>query len=239
MSWSFVAHVHTKHSFDSLADPSSVVRRAAALGIDVLAVTDHDTWEGSLEAERAAKSTGLTLRVVRGIEAATDRGDLIGLFLTSEVRARSGLEFCEAVHAQGGLVLLPHPCKGRVPNPDVLARVDMIEAWNARTPRLANATAAILAAELNLSAIAAPDAHRVGELGLARVEFEGSLPTSDAELKQALLEAPRRLVTSQGSIWNEWLSQGVKCWKKPDGRLAWHLARGAIRRVAKPAEYLS
>src|SRR5262249_29894150 len=49
MSWTFVAHVHTRHSFDSMTDPERLARHAVARGIHVLAVTDHDTWQGSVE----------------------------------------------------------------------------------------------------------------------------------------------------------------------------------------------
>jgi len=63
------------------------------------------------------------------------------------------------------------------------------------------------------------------------------LPGDEAGLKRALLEAPRRFVTSPASIWNEWRSQAIKLAKQPDARLAWWLARGAVRRLVKPRDY--
>lgn len=235
--WRFTAHAHTRHSYDSLSDPLTLVEEAARLGVNVLAITDHDTWQGSVEAEARAAQAGLPVRVVRGIERATDQGDVIGLFLSEEVRERGALAFCDAVHAQGGLVLLPHPFKWKAPAEALLSRVDLIEVFNARTVREANRAAAALAEALRLPVTAGPDAHRVEELGLARVEFEGALPADEEALKRAIVETPRRLVTRGGSIWNEWRSQVIKCWKQPDGRLAWHLARGAVRRLVRPAAY--
>src|SRR5204863_5617186 len=47
MSWTLVAHVHTKHSPDSLTEPRALAARAVALGVNVLAVTDHNTWRGA------------------------------------------------------------------------------------------------------------------------------------------------------------------------------------------------
>lgn len=52
-------HVHSSAS-DGTDGPAEVVRRAAAAGLDVLALTDHDTQAGIAEA-RAALSPGLTL----------------------------------------------------------------------------------------------------------------------------------------------------------------------------------
>ena len=52
-------HVHSNAS-DGTDDPAEVVRRAVAAGLDVLALTDHDTQAG-LAAARAALPAGLTL----------------------------------------------------------------------------------------------------------------------------------------------------------------------------------
>jgi predicted metal-dependent phosphoesterase TrpH len=58
-------HTHSNRS-DGTESPGELVRRAHAEGIDVLALTDHDTTAGWQEAAEAAESTGVTL--VRGIE---------------------------------------------------------------------------------------------------------------------------------------------------------------------------
>jgi len=52
-------HVHSSAS-DGTDSPAEVIRRAAAAGLDVLALTDHDTQAGIAEA-RAALPPGLTL----------------------------------------------------------------------------------------------------------------------------------------------------------------------------------
>jgi hypothetical protein len=52
-------HVHSNAS-DGTDDPGEVMRRAAAAGLDVVALTDHDTQAG-LAAARAALPDGLTL----------------------------------------------------------------------------------------------------------------------------------------------------------------------------------
>jgi hypothetical protein len=64
-------HVHSKAS-DGTDDPAEVVRRAQAAGLDVVALTDHDTQAG-LAAARAALPPGLTL--VPGMELSCQLGD--------------------------------------------------------------------------------------------------------------------------------------------------------------------
>jgi predicted metal-dependent phosphoesterase TrpH len=53
-------HSHSNVS-DGTTSPSEVVERAVALGLDVLALTDHDTDAGWVEAAAAARRTGLSL----------------------------------------------------------------------------------------------------------------------------------------------------------------------------------
>lgn len=61
-------HTHSRVS-DGTQAPAEVVRRAAEAGLDVVALTDHDTTEGWAEAAEAAVASGITL--VRGLEIST------------------------------------------------------------------------------------------------------------------------------------------------------------------------
>ncbi len=61
----FDLHCHSTASDGDLS-PAEVVGRAATCGVDVLALTDHDTFSGYEEARAAAKDVGITL--VSGIE---------------------------------------------------------------------------------------------------------------------------------------------------------------------------
>jgi predicted metal-dependent phosphoesterase TrpH len=61
-------HTHSRAS-DGTQSPEELVRAAAVAGLDVLAITDHDTAEGWAEAERTAREVGLEL--VPGMEIST------------------------------------------------------------------------------------------------------------------------------------------------------------------------
>jgi len=62
-------HVHTTAS-DGQLSPTSVIRKAQALGLATIAITDHDTTEGIEEALAAARGSGL--QVIPGVEISTD-----------------------------------------------------------------------------------------------------------------------------------------------------------------------
>lgn len=61
----FDLHAHSNVS-DGVLAPAILLRRAVDLGVDVLALTDHDTVGGLLEARRVAEETGLKL--INGVE---------------------------------------------------------------------------------------------------------------------------------------------------------------------------
>lgn len=61
-------HTHSAIS-DGTDSPRELVQAAVAAGLDVLAITDHDTTDGWDEATQAANLAGLTL--VKGIELST------------------------------------------------------------------------------------------------------------------------------------------------------------------------
>jgi predicted metal-dependent phosphoesterase TrpH len=62
-------HLHSTAS-DGRYTPTELIRLALAKGLQVIALTDHDTTEGTKEALNAARGTGLT--VIPGVEISTD-----------------------------------------------------------------------------------------------------------------------------------------------------------------------
>jgi hypothetical protein len=237
MSWTFVVHAHTRRSYDCMTPTRALVRHAVQRGIEVLAITDHDTWQGSVDALEIVANTGVPLRVVIASEVATEQGDVIGLFLRDDVRQRSAPQLCDEIHEQGGLVLLPHPYKWHRLDEALLQRVDLVEVFNGRTPRVENERAAELARSRGLPGLVGPDAHRRAELDLARNVFPGELPADEAGIKRALLESPRVFHTTAGSAWNEWRSQGVRLLKNPSPDRAYGWLRDTVRRLVKPGKY--
>lgn len=68
-------HTHSHHS-DGVLSPAALVARAAARGVGLLALTDHDTVDGCAEARTACAAAGI--RFVTGIEISTQwRGQSI------------------------------------------------------------------------------------------------------------------------------------------------------------------
>ena len=181
-------HAHSWYSFDSLLPARAYLACARARHLDFLCLTDHGSIAGSQELARRNRDPGL--EVVIGAEYATDRGDVIGLFLRREIRARRWVDVVAEIHGQGGLVLLPHPYRHRPPDDGLWPDVDLVEVFNARTSLAGNERAREAAAQHGLPAIAGADTHTALELATNR-----TLVTIDGQgdLRSRLLAADRDL----------------------------------------------
>ena len=80
-------------------------------GVNCIAVTDHNEIEGAFVIQKLARERAPgKLKVVIGEEVKTAEGEIIGLFLKELVpRGMSPEDTVRAIHAQGGLAVIPHP----------------------------------------------------------------------------------------------------------------------------------
>ncbi len=103
-------HCHTTAS-DGMVSPAELVAAAVKAQVDLIAVTDHDTMASVKEAQSRGDAAGLT--VVAGQEVTTAwpaQTHIVGWFLETPIRRGMSLEdTVAAIHAQGGLVMVPHP----------------------------------------------------------------------------------------------------------------------------------
>ena len=168
-------HIHTCYSIDCLTPLEQIVERCLELGINCIAVADHNTIAGALKLREIAP-----FKVIVAEEILTPVGEIMGLFLSEEVsRGLSPQETISRIRSQGGLVGIPHPFGRSLPwnvNPltstEILSQVDIIETFNSRTPfSNSNAKAQKLAREHGKAASAGSDAHTLGEIGRAYVEM--------------------------------------------------------------------
>ncbi|WP_413730481.1 RNase RNM [Sodalis sp. RH22] len=87
-------HSHTTAS-DGQLSPADLVARAVAMGVDVLAVTDHDTVAGLAGARQAIDDGALPLTLVAGVEVSTQWQNheihIVGLGIDDAHPAMDGL----------------------------------------------------------------------------------------------------------------------------------------------------
>ena len=120
-------HCHTIYS-DGIEPPDLVLDSAIRHGLDFIAVTDHNNYQGSVEAQKSARERKLPITVLGGEEFSSSFTNMHIISLgapravdpawylpepTAENQAVSVEELtgqlCQAIHEAGGLSVMCHP----------------------------------------------------------------------------------------------------------------------------------
>jgi predicted metal-dependent phosphoesterase TrpH len=176
-------HIHSTYSHDATTTVRAILKQAADVGLDVIAVTDHDDIRGSLEARDLASQYGI--ESIPGVEVSTRDGHVVALFV--ETLPPSGLSFSDTlmlIGKMGGIAIAPHPFNnlpnslsldvviGALTNPRAKGVLKGIETHNMGTQAF-DSIAQKLSIYLPLAKIASSDAHIYWAIGAGRTEFPG------------------------------------------------------------------
>lgn len=213
-------HMHTRYSDGRPSVRALLDHVVRNTDLRVVAVTDHDTIEGALEAR--AMQAQYPVEIVVGEEVSSREGHILALFIERPIAPRmNAAETIAAIHEQGGLAIAAHPFiatwslggarvmmqgvgKGIATLPFDGVEIDnstpLLNWANYRARRFNRANGRL--AELGNS-----DAHIVEAIGKSRTHFQG---TTAAALRRAIEErrtaayrsryAVRELVT-YGRFW--------------------------------------
>ena len=204
-------HCHSALSYDGRDPVDLLLEQAAAVGLDAIAVTDHDEIDASLSAVDLAPDYGLV--GIPGMEVTSAAGHVLGLGITEAVPP--GLEFRETVERirdQGGLAVVPHPFQrsrhgvaAHVSRAE-LADVDAIEVYNSRLlTGLANRWARRFAERNGLPMTAGSDAHISEMVGQAVTRVDADERSVDGVLRA--VEAGKTTVIGKRTPWRISLRQ--------------------------------
>jgi predicted metal-dependent phosphoesterase TrpH len=168
-------HIHTKYSMDCDMPLEQVIECCLERGINCIAIADHGTIEGALKMQSLAP-----FPVIVAEEILTPHGEIMGMFLTEGIPSGLSIEqTISRIRAQGGLVNIPHPfdslrgsALGAKIVPTLVGQIDVIEAFNARSPLLRSSDIARAFADKHgIIKSAGSDAHTPKEIGNAYVEM--------------------------------------------------------------------
>ena len=199
-------HAHSAASYDGRDPVEFLLEQAAAVGLDALAVTDHDTFEASQRAADLAPEFGLV--GIPAMEVTSEAGHVLALGISEAVPA--GLSFedtLDRIHEVGGIAVVPHPFQksrsGVAPNisAEQLATADAIEVYNSRllTGR-ANRKAKAFAERRGLPQTAGSDAHISELVGQAVTAVDAEVATADAIIEA--IRAGRTTVEGRRTPWH-------------------------------------
>jgi predicted metal-dependent phosphoesterase TrpH len=198
-------HAHSELSYDGRDPVELLLEQAEAVGLDALAVTDHDEIEASLSAAAKAQEYGLV--GIPGMEVSSAAGHILALGVEELVPA--GLRFDETlarIRDQDGIAVVPHPFQksrhGVAPHisREQLANADAIEVYNSRlfTGR-ANRQAERFAEKHDLPMTAGSDAHIAEMVGQAVTEVDAYHRSAEGILDA--IEEGRTSVVGKRTPW--------------------------------------
>ncbi|MBR6025041.1 MAG: PHP domain-containing protein [Methanobrevibacter sp.] len=190
------SHIHSEYSPDSKSKLKDIFKIAKDKNIDIIGISDHNTVEGSKEAQKLTKNDDLL--VIPSIEISALEGHIIGFGCEENIkRDLQAAETIDLIHDQGGLAIIPHPycfyrhgllCKADYKE----LKIDAIETRNARfIIGYCNNKAKKLSKKEKLPALGASDAHYYKFVGdcYSKIDCEKDIDSVLKSIKKAKVEA--------------------------------------------------
>ena len=181
-------HIHSEYS-DGMASVEEILEYVEhRTDLDLIAITDHDMFDGSDVARELVARRDYRFGVVTGMEVTTIEGHLLALGMERPVHSLQSLAKTIAqVHEQGGICIVPHPMSWmirsvgrrgilRIHNdPSSEVYFDGIEVMNPSfAGRVTSSHAKHLNdTELHLAETGGSDSHTLSLIGTGLTYFEG------------------------------------------------------------------
>lgn len=176
-------HIHSTYSGDATGTPKQIIKKAISMGLNAIAIADHDTVQGSRVAEKEAKNFK-NIIIIPAMEISTSKGHIVALGIQDEIKKGvTPQEAIDKIHEQAAIAIIPHPFvryrEGLFVKIHNL-KVDAIETLNSRYIfGYSNWRAEKFAKEKNLPMIGASDAHFVAAVGSCFTQVESEPNTDD------------------------------------------------------------
>ena len=158
------SHIHSEYSPDSSSKIDDILKVAKKENIDVIAISDHNTVEGTSEVLKKTRNTDIL--AIPSIEISSTQGHILGFGCEENIpRDLTPEDTIDRIHDLGGLAIIPHPyCfyrHGLLHNTDYKnLKIYAIETKNARfIVGYCNRKAKKLSKNEHISELGASDAH--------------------------------------------------------------------------------
>jgi len=177
-------HCHSIYSrgrkvpVEGVNTPKEIIEYAKKIGLDCIAITDHNTICDISEAKKVAKKVEIVF--IPGEEISTADGHVIGLGIQEPIKPKLSIEeTVDKIHEQGGIAIAAHPfdCQRKGPGEKAL-KCDVIEIFNAmNVERIANWKAKKFASKFKKPGVTGSDAHFLPMIGtsMTHIRTDGDI----------------------------------------------------------------
>ena len=102
------SHIHSEYSPDSSSKIDDILKVANERNIDIIAISDHNTVDGTSEVLKKTRNTDIL--AVPSIEISSSQGHILGFGCEENIpRDLSPEDTIDRIHDLGGIAIIPHP----------------------------------------------------------------------------------------------------------------------------------
>lgn len=183
-------HIHSQYSEDASGSPKEIMKNLKKKGLNGMAITDHNTIKGSLE---ALKLKPKDFVIIPGLEISTIDGHILAFGIKEGIdRSRSVEETVEQILDKGGMPIVPHLFRKmsgikKEKLELIYKKIPAIEVFNGCSLPKTNIKTAKVAKELDLGGIGGSDAHNPLYAGFGYTTIKstnGSIDTILSEINK-------------------------------------------------------
>jgi predicted metal-dependent phosphoesterase TrpH len=198
-------HVHTNISWDGKIKIGNLLRKLKEIGLDGIAITDHNSYEAIPKAKEIAVK--YDVKVFQGIEISSKDGHILAYGVEEKPPYKKSVEeTIEWIHDNGGAAVCAHPFSLTSPSmgEDVYHnKFDALEI-NASCTQSSNHAAELAARLMNVHLVGGSDAHYLNSVGLVTTFFYDEITNEDeliAAIKKGNCEVRYRIpITIQAEL---------------------------------------
>ena len=161
-------HIHSEYSEDGIGSPREIIKNLKKRGLHGMAITDHNTLEGSLKALKVAPKDFI---IIPGVEISTLDGHMIALDVKENIqRGISIEETVEKILDLEGTPIVPHLFRNmsgikKEKLKTIRTKLFAIEVFNSCSVLQSNLKTAKVAKEFNLGGLGGSDSHDPAYVG--------------------------------------------------------------------------
>ena len=192
-------HIHSQYSDDGQGSPKFIIKSLQKKGLNGMAITDHNTIEGSLKALKVAPKDFI---VIPGIEISTKDGHIIALNVKEDIsRNLSVEETIDNIIDLGGLAIVPHLFRNmsgikKEKLKKIHTKIPAIEVYNSCSLPKTNIKTAKIAKDLSLGGTGGSDSHDLVYVGYAYTTVD----TTDMNINTIISEINKKKTWGEGTL---------------------------------------
>jgi predicted metal-dependent phosphoesterase TrpH len=155
-------HIHSQYSEDGIGSPKEIIKNLKKKGLQGMAITDHNSVEGSLKALKVAPKDFI---VIPSLEISTADGHMMALDIKENIQRELSIEeTVEKIFDLGGTPIVPHLYRNMsgVKKEKLQLfhkKISSIEVFNSCSVYQTNLKTAKVAKEFNLGGTGGSDSH--------------------------------------------------------------------------------